>query len=138
MVFFTENENDLTPVARAVIDACQVNRVVALYGSMGSGKTTFVKQLCSCLQVNDIVQSPTFSIVNEYKTIAGESVFHFDFYRIKKVAEAYDIGYEDYIYSGAWCFIEWPDLIESLLPYNTVRLYIEGESTRTYSLRLPQ
>jgi len=105
-------------------------RVFALYGSMGAGKTTFIKAICSVLGVADIVQSPTFSIVNEYKTVAGDSIYHFDFYRIRKTEEAFDIGYEDYLYSGTYCFMEWPEMIETLLPVDTVRIRITGENQR--------
>lgn len=97
---------------------------------MGAGKTTFIKAICHELGVADIVQSPTFSIINEYKTTTGESLFHFDFYRIKKLEEVFDIGYEDYIYSGSYCFLEWPELIEPLLPEDTVRINIFGENER--------
>jgi tRNA threonylcarbamoyladenosine biosynthesis protein TsaE len=97
---------------------------------MGAGKTTFIKAICHELGVTDIVQSPTFSIINEYKTTTGESLFHFDFYRIKKLEEVFDIGYEDYIYSGSYCFLEWPELIEPLLPEDTVRINIFGENER--------
>ena len=98
---------------------------------MGAGKTTFIKILCKNLGAVDIIQSPSFSIINEYKTRQGESVFHFDFYRIKKLEEAFDIGYEDYFYSGAYCFIEWPEPIEGLLPEDTVRVHISGDPART-------
>lgn len=80
--------------------------------------------------MTDIVQSPTFSIINEYKTEAGVSIFHFDFYRIRNIAEAFDIGYEDYLYSGNYCFLEWPELIESLLPGGTIRVRISGDEER--------
>jgi len=86
--------------------------------------------LCKSLGAVDIVQSPSFSIINEYKTHAGDSIFHFDFYRIKKIEEAFDIGYEDYFYSGSYCFIEWPELIEELLPEGTVKVSITGEAER--------
>ncbi len=105
-------------------------RVFAFYGGMGAGKTTFIKALCAVLGVADIVQSPTFSIVNEYKTTAGDSIYHFDFYRIKKTGEVFDIGYEDYLYSGSYCFMEWPELIESLLPDDAVKVRISGETER--------
>ncbi|MDY6427353.1 MAG: tRNA (adenosine(37)-N6)-threonylcarbamoyltransferase complex ATPase subunit type 1 TsaE [Bacteroidales bacterium] len=100
-------------------------RIVAFYGSMGAGKTTFIKAICDVLGVTDTVNSPTFAIVNEYLAANGESVYHFDFYRIKKIEEAYDFGYEDYFYSGDLCLIEWPELIEELLPEDTVRVKIE-------------
>ena len=112
--------------AREFIAAMGDNTVFALYGKMGAGKTTFVKALCQELGVEDVVTSPTFAIINEYRSdIAGELIYHFDFYRIKKLEEVYDMGYEDYFYSGALCFIEWPELIEELLPGNTVRVTIE-------------
>ena len=92
---------------------------------MGAGKTTFIKAICEILGVDDVITSPTFAIVNEYRSdLAGELVYHFDFYRIKKLEEVYDMGYEDYFYSGALCFIEWPELIEELLPGNTVKVSI--------------
>lgn len=100
-------------------------KIVAFYGSMGAGKTTFIKAICDVLGVTDTVNSPTFAIVNEYLAASGESVYHFDFYRIKKIEEAYDFGYEDYFYSGDLCLIEWPELIEELLPEDTVRVKIE-------------
>ena len=100
-------------------------KIVAFYGSMGAGKTTFIKAICDVLGVTDTVNSPTFAIVNEYLAASGDSIFHFDFYRIKKIEEAYDFGYEDYFYSGNLCLIEWPELIEELLPEDTVRVKIE-------------
>jgi len=97
---------------------------------MGAGKTTFIKVICHQLGATDIVQSPSFAIINEYITRAGESLYHFDFYRIKKVEEVYDIGYEDYLFSGNYCFIEWPELVEELLPAGVVRVTISGEGQR--------
>ena len=100
--------------------------VFALYGKMGAGKTTFVKALCEELGVTDVISSPTFAIVNEYRSDeTGELIYHFDFYRIKKLSEVYDMGYEDYFYSGALCFIEWPELVEELLPGDAVKVTIE-------------
>ena len=93
---------------------------------MGAGKTTFIKAICEELGVSDVITSPTFAIVNEYRSdVAGELIYHFDFYRIKKLEEVYDMGYEDYFYSGALCFIEWPELIEELLPGNAIKVTIE-------------
>lgn len=100
--------------------------VFAFYGKMGAGKTTFIKSLCKQLGVEDEVNSPTFAIVNEYRSATtAELIYHFDFYRIKKIEEVYDMGYEDYFYSGALCLIEWPELAESVLPEDTVRIRID-------------
>ena len=105
------------------------NTVFAFYGKMGVGKTTFIKAVCEALGVEDVITSPTFAIVNEYRsTIADELIYHFDFYRIKKLSEVYDMGYEDYFFSGAVCFIEWPELIEELLPGDAVKVKIEEEA----------
>ena len=109
--------------ARQFISQMGDSRVFAFYGKMGAGKTTFIKAVCEELGVEDVITSPTFAIVNEYET-KGEPIFHFDFYRIKKLDEVYDMGYEDYFYSGSPCFIEWPELIEDLLPENAVRVTI--------------
>jgi len=99
--------------------------VFAFYGSMGAGKTTFIKAVCEELGVEDVITSPTFAIVNEYRSATtDELIYHLDFYRIKKLDEVYDMGYEDYIYSGALCFIEWPELIEELLPTDAVKVNI--------------
>ena len=100
--------------------------VFAFYGKMGAGKTTFIKALCKELGVNDEVNSPTFAIINEYRSeTTSELIYHFDFYRIKKLEEVYDLGYEDYFYSGALCFIEWPELIEELLPTDAKKVSID-------------
>ena len=111
--------------AREFIAAMGDNTVFALYGKMGAGKTTFVKALCEELGVSDVISSPTFAIVNEYRSDeTGELIYHCDFYRIKKLSEVYDMGYEDYFYSGALCFIEWPELVEELLPGDAVKVTI--------------
>ena len=104
------------------------NRVIAFYGEMSTGKTTFVKYLCQELGVElSSVNSPTYAIVNEYETRGGQLIFHFDFYRIKGESEAYDMGYENYFYSNHYCFIEWPEKIANLLPENLLRIHIESE-----------
>jgi tRNA threonylcarbamoyladenosine biosynthesis protein TsaE len=128
--FIVKTEADLIPVAKQLIADNPSGRIFAFYGPMGAGKTTFIKAICHELGVADIVQSPSFSIINEYKKEAGESIYHFDFYRIRNISEVFDIGYEDYLYSGSYCFMEWPELIESLLPAETVRVSITGEKER--------
>jgi tRNA threonylcarbamoyladenosine biosynthesis protein TsaE len=114
--------------------AMQEDTVFAFNGQMGAGKTTFIKSLCEALGVSEPVTSPTFAIVNEYRSDeTGELIYHFDFYRIKKLEEAYDMGCEDYFYSGAVCLIEWPELVEDLLPGNTVwvDIKVNDDETRT-------
>lgn len=121
-----ENIENIKSAAKEFIDSTKNYRVFAFYGKMGAGKTTFIKAICECLGVEDVITSPTFAIVNEYTSyITGETVYHFDFYRIKRIDEVYDLGYEEYFYSGDICFIEWPELIEDLLPENTLKVYIE-------------
>lgn len=119
-----ENIHD---AAREFIAAMGDNTVFAFYGKMGAGKTTFIKAICECLGVTDVINSPTFAIVNEYRSATEELIYHFDFYRIKKLEEVYDMGYEDYFYSGALCFIEWPELVEELLPSDAVKVTIEED-----------
>ena len=126
--------HNIHSAAQAFLEATDVNRVFAFYGKMGAGKTTFIKALCEELGVEDAVNSPTFAIVNEYySTRLNGPIFHFDFYRIKRIEEAFVIGTDDYFYSGAPCFIEWPELIEDILPEETVRVSIEEQpdGTRT-------
>ena len=118
--------------AKQFIAAMEDNTVFAFYGKMGAGKTTFIKAICEELGVNDVINSPTFAIVNEYRSDeTGELIYHFDFYRIKRLAEVYDMGYEDYFYSRGLCFIEWPELIEELLPEETVKVTIEEQPDGT-------
>lgn len=120
--------------AKEFLDRTAGHCLIALYGQMGAGKTTFTTALCRVLGVReDAVSSPTFAIVNEYRSAAGEPVFHFDFYRITKIAEALDIGFYDYVDSGALCIMEWPENIEELLPEETlrVRIAVSPDGTRT-------
>ena len=119
-------EEDIKQAARQFVDGMGENTVFAFYGKMGAGKTTFIKAVCEQLGVDDTVTSPTFAIVNEYEAAGGRPIYHFDFYRIKKVSEAYDMGCEEYFYSGHPCFIEWPELIEEVLPEGTVDVTIEA------------
>ena len=118
--------------ARQFIAAMGDRTIFAFYGNMGAGKTTFIKAICEELGVEDVITSPTFAIVNEYRSEeTSELIYHFDFYRIKKLEEVYDMGYEDYFYSGCLCFIEWPELIEDLLPEDAVRVQIEEREDGT-------
>lgn len=129
--------DDLQKAAKEFISNIGSNKVFAFYGKMGAGKTTLIKAICEELGVTDTVASPTFAIVNEYRTKDNnEPIYHFDFYRIKQLSEVYDMGYEDYLYSGNLCFIEWPELIEELLPEGTVKVNIETteEGERIISL----
>ncbi len=123
--FVCKSLDDLGQIANLILENFSQYRVFAFYGKMGVGKTTLIKYICKKLDVEDNVVSPSFSIINEYKTISDESVFHFDFYRIKNLVEAFDIGYEDYFYGDSFCFIEWPEKIEELLPENFVYVHIE-------------
>lgn len=121
-----KNIEEIHSVAKEFVKAMDDRTVFAFYGKMGAGKTTFIKAVCEVLGVVDVINSPTFAIVNEYRSgETAELIYHFDFYRIKKLEEVYDMGYEDYFYSGALCFIEWPELIEDLLPTDAVPVYIE-------------
>ena len=128
--------DNIKEAAKQFVAAIDQNTVFAFYGKMGAGKTTFTKAVCEELGVTDTVASPTFAIVNEYRSdTTGELIYHFDFYRIKKLDEVYDMGYEDYFYSGALCFIEWPELIEELLPEDAVKVTIveNEDGSRTVS-----
>lgn len=117
--------DNIREAAREFIAAMGSHTIFAFYGKMGAGKTTFIKAVCEELGVDDVITSPTFAIVNEYfSEKLNDSIYHFDFYRIKKLEEVYDMGYEDYFYSGALCFLEWPELIEELLPADAVKVTI--------------
>ena len=144
------NTGELPAAARQFISAMGDRHVFAFYGAMGAGKTTFIRAVCEALGVREAVTSPTFAIVNEYKVdnsstnnsstcqlVNLSTLYHFDFYRIRRLQEAYDIGFEDYLYSGHPCFIEWPELVEQLLPEDTVRVTIQenpSDGSRTVSM----
>lgn len=120
-------------MARKLLETFPEERFYAFFGSMGVGKTTLIKEICRQIGVMQNVCSPTFAIVNEYCDGEGEPVYHFDFYRLKNLAEAYDIGYEEYFYSGNWCFTEWTEKIESLLPDHYLRIDIsEHDGKRSF------
>lgn len=122
--------------AREFIEGMGDNTIFAFYGKMGAGKTTFIKAICEALGVQDVINSPTFAIVNEYMAGNGEPIYHFDFYRIKKEQEVLDIGYEDYIYSDCLCFMEWPELIEDLLPEDAVKVTIDEQEDGSRIIRM--
>ncbi len=130
-----ESLQQIEEAARTFIRNMGDRTVFAIYGKMGAGKTTFTKAICKALGVNDVINSPTFAIVNEYRSDSGELIYHFDFYRIKRLEEVYDMGYEDYFYSGALCFIEWPELVEDLLPEDAVRITIEENEDGSRTVR---
>ena len=115
----------LPQVAQQLLQTFPEERFYAFFGKMGVGKTTLIKELCAQLGVTQNVTSPTFAIINEYATASGAPVYHFDFYRLKSLAEAYDIGYEEYFYSGDYCFTEWTEKVEELLPSHCLRLLME-------------
>ena len=127
---------EINAVAKEFLSLVGEKRVFALNGAMGVGKTTFVKAICDVMGVQDTINSPTFAIVNEYHTPKEQIIYHFDFYRIDDVQEAYDFGYEDYFYSNAMCFIEWPEKIESILPQDTVDVLFEEEADGTRSIKI--
>ena len=122
--FEINSAEELTQVSEYLLSLREESDIIAFYGPMGAGKTTLIKNLCHRMGVTDEVNSPTFAIVNEYVTMEGESVYHFDFYRIKKLEEVYDIGYENYFYSGNLCLLEWPEMIEPLMPEKFIRVDI--------------
>lgn len=121
-------------VAKEILQIIKDQRIIAFYGNLGAGKTTLIKALCQQLKVIDIVSSPTFSIINEYRSEKDEMIYHFDFYRLKTLQEAIDIGVEEYLESGCYCFMEWSDRIESLLPKNYIRIDIELEENPNWRL----
>lgn len=127
--------DEISNIAKQIIENCN-SKIVLFYAEMGMGKTTLIKELVKQLGVHDMTSSPTFSLVNEYLSENNETVFHFDFYRINNEEEAYDIGIEDYFYSDAWCFIEWPSTIENLLPLESVKLYITRNDDNTRNIKL--
>ncbi|MFA6751988.1 MAG: tRNA (adenosine(37)-N6)-threonylcarbamoyltransferase complex ATPase subunit type 1 TsaE [Fermentimonas sp.] len=135
MEIVIENIKDIRSAAQEFIKVMGDNKVFAFHGSMGAGKTTFIKAVCEELGVIETVSSPTFAIINEYKDGEGRPIFHFDFYRINKLEEVYDFGYEDYFYSGNLCFIEWPELVESILPENTVKISIQEQDDGSRNIK---
>ena len=128
---------EVDQIAREIIELIS-GKVVLFYGQMGVGKTTLIKEICKSLHTEDIISSPTFSLVNEYRTQNDEPIYHFDFYRIESEEEALDIGVEDYFYSGDWCLIEWPNNIENLLPLDAVEIHLSHADDGKRSIQLIQ
>lgn len=127
-----KDRKHLPAAAHKILEYTQGKRILAFYGSMGAGKTTIIKAVCNALGAEDIVSSPTFTLVNEYRVRSGALLYHIDFYRIRKKEEVFDFGIEEYFESGAYCFLEWPELIEDILPPETVRIRItvDGDEQR--------
>ena len=124
MKILIKDKRHLNTAAKQLLEQSGENKIFAFYGSMGAGKTTIIKAICQTLGAVDIVSSPTFTLVNEYKTTSGESLYHIDFYRIRKQEEVYDFGIEEYLTGDSYCFMEWPELIEEILPEETIRVRI--------------
>ena len=137
MEYICTKPNELNSIAEQLLKAHQEARIFAFYGKMGAGKTTFIKSICEQLKVIDTAISPSFGIINEYKTSTELPAYHFDFYRIKSITEFLDLGCEEYFYSGAFCFIEWPEIALPLLPdnYCSISIKTEKDNTRRISLR---
>ena len=131
-----DSQSELRNVADAIIQNLDGRSIVAFYGQMGAGKTTLIREIVALLGSDDVVTSPTFALVNQYSTADGDAVYHFDFYRINKLEEAFDLGYEEYFYSGDLCLIEWSEKIGELLPEDvmTVTIHVNSESSRTFEI----
>jgi tRNA threonylcarbamoyladenosine biosynthesis protein TsaE len=133
MKILIKNKRHLSSAAKQLLKYCGDNKIFAFYGSMGAGKTTIIKAICKVLGATDIVSSPTFTLVNEYRTLKGGTLYHIDFYRIKKQEEVFDFGLEEYLSGDSFCFMEWPELVEEILPPETVkvRITVEDNEQRT-------
>lgn len=131
----TYSLNEIPNIAKEIITSAN-HKVLLFYGEMGSGKTTLIKEIVKQLGVDEVANSPTFSLVNEYLSRKGESLYHFDFYRIEQEEEAFDIGIEEYFYSNSWCFIEWPEKVENLLPLETVSVYLTLNNKGTRNIQI--
>jgi tRNA threonylcarbamoyladenosine biosynthesis protein TsaE len=136
MEILIKDKRHLPAAAKELLKYSGDKKIFAFYGTMGAGKTTIIKAICESLGAVDIVSSPTFTIVNEYKTAVGETLFHIDFYRIKKQEEIWDFGIEEYLTGQSYCFMEWPELVEELLPPETlrVRITVDGNEQRMLSI----
>jgi tRNA threonylcarbamoyladenosine biosynthesis protein TsaE len=124
MQITVKHKRELHSAAKKLLKYSGSKRVFAFYGSLGAGKTTFIKAICNQLGATDIASSPSFTLVNEYRTKTGGSLYHIDLYRIKVISEVFDIGIEEYLFGGNYCFIEWPEHAEEVLPEETIKIYI--------------
>jgi tRNA threonylcarbamoyladenosine biosynthesis protein TsaE len=133
MEILIKDKRHLSSAAKKFLEYTGENKIFAFYGSMGAGKTTFIKAICKALGSVDIISSPTFTIVNEYRTSKGETLYHIDFYRIKKQEEVFDFGVEEYLTGDSYCFMEWPELVQEILPPGTisVRITVDDDEQRT-------
>jgi tRNA threonylcarbamoyladenosine biosynthesis protein TsaE len=136
MEIVIKEKRQLPEAAKKLLTHAGNNKIFAFYGSMGAGKTTFIKTICKVLGAVDLVSSPTFTLVNEYKTTDGASLYHIDFYRIKKLEEVFDFGVEEYLTGESYCFMEWPELVEEILPPGTVsvRIIVDENEHRILSI----
>lgn len=135
-IYTCKSPDELQPIAARLIECHSGKRIFAFHGEMGAGKTTFINALCRAMEVEDMVSSPTFSIINQYKTNNGETVYHMDLYRIKDENEAINAGVEDCLYSGNICLVEWPDRAAGILPDDTLHLYITSIADNTRKLKI--
>lgn len=138
MNFVLKDISDIDTAANIFVEKFGDKKIFAFYGEMGAGKTTFIKAVCKSMEVTGTITSPTFSLVNEYETDNGMTIYHFDFYRIENIEEVYDFGYEDYFYSDKMCFIEWPELVETLLPEDVVEVKISVDDNEQRLISVQQ
>jgi tRNA threonylcarbamoyladenosine biosynthesis protein TsaE len=133
MKIIIKDKKHLLSAAKELLKHCGEKKIFAFYGAMGAGKTTIIKAICEILGAVDIVSSPTFTLVNEYKTSGGETLYHIDFYRIKRQEEVFDFGVEEYLTGDSYCFMEWPELVEDILPDErvNVRITVDDAEQRT-------
>jgi tRNA threonylcarbamoyladenosine biosynthesis protein TsaE len=136
MIIAIKDKKHLDSAARQLLKYAGNKRILAFYGAMGSGKTTIIKVICELLGAQDIVSSPTFTLVNEYRTSDGEAIYHIDFYRIKKQEEVFDFGIEEYLSGHDWCFMEWPELVEEILPEDILKIRISVEEDESRLLEV--
>ena len=134
MKILIKDKKHLANAAETFLKHFGENRIFAFYGLMGAGKTTIIKAICKALGAVDIVSSPTFTLVNEYRTSRGEILYHIDFYRIKKQEEVFDFGIEEYLTGESYCFMEWPELVEELLPEDTINIRISVDENEQRTL----